>query len=489
MISRFSSWLNTRSRGGKDSGSVSKRARAVSYDSGRLSGSNVNGSPARDGSRKENASSSHVAYHSSSGEGRSVTDADRPPLKEVGASGESVVAPSFSLSLEARQQEEKDFIRNNDTAEAHVWYLVDVRWLQEWKHFVTRNAPLPGPIDNSRLLDRDGLPRRGLQPVEDYRGVNSAIWAYWHQCYGGGPAVLRRQLDLYGEPVRDKDDISTTNSSETGSERQRHDLPLPGSAAASGGRSETSRSSRSTARSARHRDDGRSEEASSRGRPGERPSSQAAKGRSGASSRTLSLPASRAHASEDDPLKPPCCDKCDGPHATDDCPHFKRPREKHADAWTSYGKTNPSRAGGGLEMVHVVRNARVVSQPGDGSCLFHSMSYGLNDRSTASSLRREICRYVENNPDVIIADTALKDWIKYDSGGTVQSYAQKMATGNQWGGGIEMAALTKMRSVNVHVYEKCEEGYKRISCFDNPNAQRTISVLYQGRMHYDAIDV
>lgn len=87
-----------------------------------------------------------------------------------------------------------------------------------------------------------------------------------------------------------------------------------------------------------------------------------------------------------------------------------------------------------------------------------------------------------------IADTALKDWIRYDSGGTVASYAQRMAGGN-WGGAIEMAALMKMKKVNVHVYEKCQEGYRRISAFDTPGAHKTVSVLYQGRMHYDAIDL
>ena len=37
-------------------------------------------------------------------------------------------------SVEVRQQEEKEFIRKNDTAEAHVWYLIDVKWLTQWKH-------------------------------------------------------------------------------------------------------------------------------------------------------------------------------------------------------------------------------------------------------------------------------------------------------------------------------------------------------------------
>merc|ERR1711990_672591 len=31
------------------------------------------------------------------------------------------------------------------------------------------------------------------------------------------------------------------------------------------------------------------------------------------------------------------CDKCDGNHATDACPHFRKPREKHKDAWANYG--------------------------------------------------------------------------------------------------------------------------------------------------------
>lgn len=480
MISRFTASLRLpgRSRGGKDSGSVSKRARAQSYDSGTLVSSNVQDSPRKS---KENAGNGQV---SAPGSAREADDADRPPLKEMSdlARPGDVGGGSPSLlpaQLEARQQEEKDFIRRNDTAEANVWYLVDTRWLQEWKHFVTRNAPAPGPIDNSRLLDRNGAPRLGLRPVDDYRGVNGAIWNFWQSRYGGGPAIMRRQLDLHSKPIRE-DEASTTvtpNSSETGSERPRSDLSLP----SSNGRSDMLRSSDS----GRGR---RGEEVPSppRGRPVDRPSSQTDKRRTSAQMRTASAPAKDRDNDEDDtPKKSACCDKCDGPHETDDCPHFRGSREKHADAWTSYGKKATSDSN---EEVHIVRHARVVSQPGDGSCLFHSLSYGLSDRSTASSLRRDICRYVESNPDISIADTTLKDWIRYDSGGTVQSYAQRMA-GSVWGGGIEMAALTQMKGVNVHVYEKCEDGYMRISSFDHPKAQKTISVLYQGRMHYDAIDI
>jgi len=85
-----------------------------------------------------------------------------------------------------------------------------------------------------------------------------------------------------------------------------------------------------------------------------------------------------------------------------------------------------------------------------------------------------------------ISDTSIKDWVKYDSNESVSSYAQRMS-GSTWGGGIEMAALTRLKGVNVHVYEKAPDGYRRISSFDLPNASKTISVLYQGRMHYDAL--
>ena len=151
------------------------------------------------------------------------------------------------------------------------------------------------------------------------------------------------------------------------------------------------------------------------------------------------------------------CDKCDGKHPTERCPHFQKDREKHKDAWVraaqlfdanflskfqnghfsvfkkgrvseskrqntysflfaiflhqsktkvNYGcKNNPHQMGGsGGNYVlrslvpsycchfgwkqHIfmnstnhraTRNARVISQPGDGSCLYHSISFGLGD--------------------------------------------------------------------------------------------------------------
>jgi hypothetical protein len=183
-----------------------------------------------------------------------------------------------------------------------------------------------------------------------------------------------------------------------------------------------------------------------------------------------------------------CCDKCDGPHETDRCPHFKKARDKHHDAWVNKGSSCREGAQCNHVEVTIVRSseAKVYTQPGDGSCLFHSLSFGLPSRPSAATLRRDICSYMVRNPTVTIADTAIQDWIRYDSDETVEAYADRMR-GGVWGGGIEMAVLHRMCNVNVHVYERCRDGFKRISAFDSKGARHTVSILYQGRNHYDAI--
>ncbi|KAJ1420986.1 hypothetical protein B484DRAFT_465681, partial [Ochromonadaceae sp. CCMP2298] len=102
--------------------------------------------------------------------------------------------------------------------------------------------------------------------------------------------------------------------------------------------------------------------------------------------------------------KPLCCDKCDGKHPTDDCPYYKKKRDDHPDA-------QKTKNIGGLSNLPAASlyKARVVQQPGDGNCLFHSMSYGLGS-SNASKLRAEICSFIAQNPKMKICDTPLQDW-------------------------------------------------------------------------------
>lgn len=87
---------------------------------------------------------------------------------------------------------------------------------------------------------------------------------------------------------------------------------------------------------------------------------------------------------------------------------------------------------------------------------------------------------------MLIADSPLADWVKWDTGSTVAAYAKKMSS-SAWGGGIEMAAVSKMKGVNVHVYEAYRDGFRRISAFDHetqPETRPVVRVLYGGGVHY-----
>lgn len=76
----------------------------------------------------------------------------------------------------------------------------------------------------------------------------------------------------------------------------------------------------------------------------------------------------------------------------------------------------------------------------------------------------------------------------WDSGQSVKDYAAAMAVSG-WGGGIEIAACSKLYKVNIHVYEadpKSNE-FLRISCFNLDKTRKTFHLLYHGRNHYDAL--
>lgn len=205
-------------------------------------------------------------------------------------------------------------------------------------------------------------------------------------------------------------------------------------------------------------------------------------------------PASKRQCAGSQPLCKPVnaqskCDKCDGPHATDACPHFKKGREDHKDAWANYGKKNFR---GDASEKFVLKRGREVAQPGDGSCLFHSLCFGLNGgqrggRFRAQQLRKDLQRFIQQNPQLEVAGDTLEEWVRWDARTSVSNYTRRMAQGG-WGGGIEMAACCLSQRVNVHVYERRRHGFERISCFNCPQkAKQTIHVLYQGGVHYDAL--
>ncbi|CAE7555751.1 USP20 [Symbiodinium natans] len=170
------------------------------------------------------------------------------------------------------------------------------------------------------------------------------------------------------------------------------------------------------------------------------------------------------------------CDKCDGAHATEHCPHFRKPREKHPDAWRFKGKSHLV-ASHKPEAAKVVSRARVVRHPGDGSCLYHSVSYGLGDGSTASSLRRHVADIICAYPNMPILNTTLSEWIRMDADVGVRAYVQDLLAG-AWGGGIELAVIAQTKKVCIEVYEPGKGGFSRIARFGS--AGRVVPLSTRG---------
>merc|ERR1719296_84636 len=140
----------------------------------------------------------------------------------------------------------------------------------------------------------------------------------------------------------------------------------------------------------------------------------------------------------------------------------------------------------GRDSEKVVRRGQVYPQPGDGSCLFHSLCFGLTKQAgfphkNAPRLRQELMDFITRNVKLEIAGDTLEEWIKWDTASNVREYTSRMRHSG-WGGGIEMAACSILHQINVHVYEGRRRGeFERISCFDAPKrTQRTINVLYKG---------
>ncbi|CAE7243271.1 plcA [Symbiodinium sp. CCMP2456] len=184
------------------------------------------------------------------------------------------------------------------------------------------------------------------------------------------------------------------------------------------------------------------------------------------------------------------CDKCDGPHATDDCPHFKKPRDDHKDAYENYQKEGAGKAEAELVSEKLPKSARVLPQPGDGSCLFHSLSHGLKKKGQgASALRAEIADYIATHPEEEVAGNPISDWILWDSGEDPKAYALSMREGSRWGGAMEIALCAKLHRVRVDIFERRSDHFLRIASFGEAEKFEPVRLLYGGRVHYDALEV
>lgn len=149
-----------------------------------------------------------------------------------------------------------------------------------------------------------------------------------------------------------------------------------------------------------------------------------------------------------------------------------------------------SPANGGKVSASTLVFGRVVAQPADGSCLFHSIAYGLNNGTTGDELRKQIAAFIRQYPKEKIADTTVEDWVKFATGQSIHGYAQRLGQPRTWGGALELALSAKLIQVNIHVYERrLQGGFNCITTFHIPEATYTVHIVYRTFpcKHYDAL--
>jgi hypothetical protein len=123
-----------------------------------------------------------------------------------------------------RRQAEREKILSLDRGylrPGECWYIISANWLNKyeeedkttiqiltasfcsWHDYVgdtTGAIEPPGPISNAAdllLASDQKTPKPKLVKRDDYRGVVKEVWDHFQSIYGGGPALVRRTLDLY----------------------------------------------------------------------------------------------------------------------------------------------------------------------------------------------------------------------------------------------------------------------------------------------------
>ena len=139
----------------------------------------------------------------------------------------------------------------------------------------------------------------------------------------------------------------------------------------------------------------------------------------------------------------------------------------------------------------VLHCQQVWRQPGDGSCLFHSLAKFTTPTSTAARERVRLMRHLVQPPDMRVAGNPGSDWVRYDSGLTLAQYTNSMATAG-WGGGLELITFAHAEARPVQVFERIlgrPGSYRCIAEFRAPHvgAASPCTLVYQGRMHYDVL--
>lgn len=98
-------------------------------------------------------------------------------------------------SLARRQNYELDAFSAYKDETTSTIYAISMAWFRQWQLFVVGAVTDedPGPIDNKTIASQSDVPiSRGVKPGADYAQINSTLWKFFYNIYGGGPEIILR---------------------------------------------------------------------------------------------------------------------------------------------------------------------------------------------------------------------------------------------------------------------------------------------------------
>ena len=146
----------------------------------------------------------------------------------------------------------------------------------------------------------------------------------------------------------------------------------------------------------------------------------------------------------------------------------------------------------------VEAQGRLVPQPPDGSCLYHSLAEGARRRGvrdiSAAGLRRSLASWTYENRDVVVNGQTITTWLEWEAGVAPKRYAQLQAK-RGWGGALEIMGFAHWQRFDVWVWVPCsgKRGrlYRRTACFEAPanECRGRIDVCRSAGVHYDYVEL
>ena len=122
---------------------------------------------------------------------------------------------------------------------------------------------------------------------------------------------------------------------------------------------------------------------------------------------------------------------------------------------------------------------RSIFVPGDGSCLFHSISFSLFGTILFSQdVRAQCCAYMQTNKEYLLQylDLSLEE---------LENRIRRLSDPTEYADHIEICMISMMYQVDIWIYqESLHNIIKRVFHEQVPDPQETVKLLYINGNHY-----